>query len=109
MDVLSRSVALVAFLWWWRQAHEYLHGRTSVQRRLLAGLLLFVGSATVTEIPFNFATDERVVTLLITAEEVGELCGATLFLWGVGTLLSACGADIRFGAHAAESRGAVPR
>ena len=50
--------------------------------KLLMGMLVFVGGATVVEIFSNFAQGNLMVVGVL-VEELGEMAGITLFLWGV--------------------------
>lgn len=86
---------LIAGLWiCWRMMRPYLSGQPA-RRKLIGGFVLFLACATVPEILFNFVKDpwkllEQVV------EEVGEMAGITIILWGVLQLLAAHDVRLEF-------------
>ncbi|MEA2736498.1 MAG: hypothetical protein QOE14_2949 [Humisphaera sp.] len=73
-------------------ARRYLRGRPGIALKLAAGVALFIAAAAGVEALSNFAeahgTAARALVLL---EEVGEMLGATIILWGVCDLIRAHG------------------
>lgn len=80
-------VLLVARLW-----HGFmpsLRERPRVVRRLLAGFVIYTGSAVGLEALSNLVTSGSALsTIQIAAEEVGEMLGVTLLVWAAGDLLA---------------------
>ena len=81
MFVLA-PVALICFWLWWRNAQPYLVGFKG-KGKLILGLITFVAAATVPEFFSNFVEWGPWMHLAIAIEEIGEMAGITIFLWGV--------------------------
>lgn len=79
--VFLAPIFLGLFWVWWRSMKYYLVGFAG-KGKLLMGMLVFVGGATVVEIFSNFAQGNLMVVGVL-VEELGEMAGITLFLWGV--------------------------
>jgi hypothetical protein len=73
-------------------ARRYLRGRRGVVTKLAFGAALFVAAGAGVEALSNFATPHGTAArLLILAEEMGEMLGATTMLWGVCELMRSHG------------------
>lgn len=71
---------------------KYLGGKLPVVVKLLAGLLIFVGSATGIETISNFVQPASAGHIIqIFCEELGEMIGGTFFLWAADELLATTG------------------
>ena len=71
-----------------RSAGEYLDERGHIARKYVWGMVIFVGSAAGIEILWNFVSGSGVTGIIqVTAEEVGEMIGATILLWATWDLL----------------------
>jgi len=76
---------------------KYLNDRLPVIKKLLLGLLIFVGAAAGIETAANFVPIESAGHLIeICCEELGEMIGETFFLWAAYELLAA---DGKFSIH----------
>lgn len=84
-------LVLVAVLGW--RARVYLRVR-GVRLKLGAGLALLFGSALGTEVLSNFTQTAAESVGQIVAEELGEMVGATVVLWGVLELVACHGHPI---------------
>ena len=71
-----------------RSAREYLDERGNIARKYVLGMVIFVGSAAGIEILWNFVSGSGVTGIIqVTAEEVGEMIGATILVWATWDLL----------------------
>ena len=69
-------------------ARRYLWGRKSVAMKFAAGIAIFIVAAAGVEALSNFATPHGAAARgLVLLEEMGEMLGATVILWGVCELL----------------------
>ena len=78
--VFLAPIFLGLFWAWWRCIKDYLVGFAG-KGKLLMGILVFVGGATIPEIFSNFAQGNLMVVVIL-VEELGEMAGITFFLWG---------------------------
>lgn len=78
---LLGPLLLGAFWLWWKAANRWLNGFPH-RGKFIAGMLLFVLAATVPEILSNFVTSHSLRLMLVLVEELGEMVGVTLILWG---------------------------
>ena len=81
-------------------ARRYLRGRRGVVTKLAIGAALFVAAGAGVEALSNFATPQGTAArLLILAEEMGEMLGATTMLWGVCELMRSHGLRLLVSDH----------
>jgi hypothetical protein len=86
MVVLGPLLAAAFIGLGWRIAKTVAPGR-AVTVKAIAGVAVFLASATLLEAMSNFASPGWTAVLQITVEEVGELVGVTLMLWAALELL----------------------
>jgi hypothetical protein len=70
----------------------YLKGRSHVIKRFVIGLIIFAGAALGIEVISNFVPKGGAARILqVSCEELGEMVGATFFLWAAYDLLGSDG------------------
>lgn len=80
-------VAVLLIIWRW--IRHYLSGQRA-RWKLFSGIAIFLISATVPEIISNFLSPGSSLLMLeLVVEEIGEMAGITLVVWGVYELLEA--------------------
>jgi hypothetical protein len=73
-------------------ARRYLRGRRTVVIKLAIGAVIFIAAAAGIEALSNFVAREGTAArVLVLLEELGEMAGATVMLWGVCELLRSHG------------------
>jgi hypothetical protein len=88
---------LLAGLWvTWALVRHYLSGQRA-RWKLFWGLAVFLVSATVPEAATNFFTSGSGIMMLeLLLEEIGEMVGITIVVWGVYEILVAHGVSLHF-------------
>ena len=75
---------------------KYLRGRPGVITKLFVALIIYIGSAAGLEAISNFIPKEGTAHVVeVFFEELGEMIGATFFLWAAYDLLRAHGFSLR--------------
>ena len=79
----------------WLCVRTYFQDRRSILMRLGVGVGLLIFSAVVLELLANLVPDNSVpVHIAVMLEEVGEMCGATVVLWGSWEMLRSYGIEL---------------
>jgi hypothetical protein len=85
------------FLWWWIKAKHYFSSvKKQTKLKLIFGFVVFIGSATVSEIFSNIVSEFPLLPLQILVEEFGEMLGVTICFWGALELLQEKRVEISF-------------
>lgn len=91
-------LALAAFFVWWKSIKHFLQVCPAGRNKILFGTLIFLGSATIPEILANFVVGNLfAMHAEILVEELGEMLGMTVCLWGVFDLCITHSIQLKFG------------
>jgi hypothetical protein len=94
--VICVPIFLLALFFVVRATWSFLRGRTEVIRLLALGIVIFLGSSVGLELLTNVAPDQHPLANAINlAEEVGEMIGSTVMLWGAVAWAHSLGLRIR--------------
>lgn len=85
---------------------RYLRGRPEVAKIMITAMVVYIGSAVGIEMISNFVpTEGPAYVIQVASEELGEMIGITLFVWGAFELLRSYGYTISFPESAAPGMG----
>jgi hypothetical protein len=103
MFILAPAV-LGTFWVWWRNISHYFVGFPG-KGKVFTGTLVFVAGATIPEYASNFLVGSPLMLLLEISEELSEMAGITIFMWGFLELCSSHSVVVDFNFRSSSNKG----